>query len=377
MVSAGPRDGTGRSIDRRSLLLGSGALVGLLAGCSSKSGRPSGDDGQSSPPTTSGTGTPQLSLDEFQFPDGATADGLSASLVDTHTATITGAESVTMSESGQVNYAGGHTQDVAVTKRISSAGVRKKATGGDVPEALWVPSGASKSYVRMDAGFEKKYRIDHTDISPDDALESTVLTNLLAAGDWGGAVDVVAVDGVPTAHYRAESIADERALQRVVYEDSYDGLQADVYVTQDGYVRKYDYDVSGTSSGRKKSKNLTTTFGKLGETTVSAPEWLSTAKSDGYEFEADVVQNNRVVQFTDVNGPDIDGLRASVSGQGTHASGRVSETVSEGDTLNLAITEGGTLSTAIDEMPAQTTSLGDYVYAELRDGKFTLFSGDL
>ncbi|WP_206424997.1 hypothetical protein [Halosimplex salinum] len=391
------------SFSRRAILRSGGVLAATaVAGCSGDGGdtdTPAATDSPAPTPTATATPTetptatpspsptatetptatptpteePLPTVDEFEYADGASADGLSASLVSAHTGTITDAGSVTIAEQGQRDRSNSPASPVDVTRRVGSAGVLQERDTGDVTERLWASTSESDAFVQLDAGFEQRYRIDSSGPSPDQALGADRLELLLRAGEWGGVTEITEQNGRPVAEYVTSTAAHDQSALRLVGGDSLDAFQARIFLTQGGYLSRYEYDITATDGDQTVTATRTASFTGVGDTDVSQPDWYDTAVAEGYQFEAQIVEDNQALRLDVTNGTPVEQLDVVLDSRSGHGRGSISESVSEGDTLYLSYTGDRTLTYGINELPDQTSTFEEFVFAEVRDGPFSLF----
>jgi len=371
------------TISRRKTLAAGAALSAALAGCSG-SGDADGAEAQNDDTATSTEETtaqttedPTPTLAEFEYPAGASQEGLDgATLFGTHESTLTGAGSATL-ESNQTREFGSYSETVTATNELSADGVSRVTETGDLTESLWSPSSERVGYVRMEAGFEQRYRIDNQAPSPNEIADFRRFERLLAGAEWGEAAEVVEAGDDYAAVYQSTGIADEDSLLRLAFGQRVIEFEATVAVAQSGYVRDLTYDITVERDGDDSRQDVSTTVGNVGETTVEAPDWAETAREQGVQFNMGVTDDRRGIEFEMVNGADVaQGARLTLSNGRRRDSVQLSDALSEGDRLYLALSESGGLLIGEDGVPDGATQLEGFVRASVRLQQYLLFEGE-
>lgn len=371
--------GDDQQVTRRTVIATGAAASAALAGCTGGDD-PEGDAGGDGAPDAAETPTATPSaptLEDFEYPDGASQDGVDGStLADTHREAITGAGSMTL-EISETRAFDGFTSSSEYEKRWGSAGV-SKVTDGDVTETLWSPEGERLGYVQMDTGFEQRYRIDNRAPSPEQATEVARFEGLVAGVEWDAATEVVEdAAGDYGVVYEGSAVADENAFRGVIFGEVTD-IEASITVSEAGHVSELVYDVTTEQQHGTTEASVEATVTAVGETALQAPEWLETAKSEGTRFEMGIVDDGEVVELELVNGGEVPAdATVRLSSGGLSGRSGLPEAVSVGDRLNLALAAEGDLRVAVDGAPAESTALDRFVRATVRLDQFTLFEGEI
>lgn len=375
------------TISRRRMVATGVALSAALAGCSGSGdadGTAAQDDETATETTSEGTETtarttadPRPSLAEFEYPAGASRGGLDgATLFRTHESTLTDAGSAAL-DSTLTREFGSYSETVTATNELGADGVSRVTETGDMTESLWSPSRERVAYVRMEAGFEQRYRIDNQAPSPNEVAEFRRFEHLLTGAEWGEATEVVEADDDYAVAYEATGIADEDSLLRLAFGQRVTEFEARVSVTQSGYVRDLSYDISVDQDGDTARRDVSITVGAVGDVTVEEPDWASTARDEGVQFSMSVTDDRRGVELEMLNGADVPaGARLSLSNGRRRDSVQISDALSEGDRLYLALSDGGRLLTGADGVPDGATQLEGFVRTSLRVQQFLLFEGE-
>lgn len=372
----------------RRTLLGTGvALSAVLAGCTGSGGAGEEENTETTEVTDEETETetettaqttadPTPTLEEFEYPAGANRDGIDgATLFGTHESTLTSAGSTTL-ESDIAREFNDFSESIAVTSELAGGGVARVTEGEELTESLWSPSGESAAFVRMESGFEQRFRIDNRAPSPNEVAEFDRFRRLLAGAEWSEATEVVEAEDDYAAVYQSTGIADEQSLLRLVFGESVTEFEARVSVTQSGHVRDLSYDISVDRDGDTARRDVSITVGAVGETTVEEPDWAATAREEGVRFTLQPTDGRRAVVLEMVNGADVPPeTRASLSAGRNWGEAQLSEALSEGDRLYIALSEDGTLLTDESGVPDGATELSGQPSVTLRLHSYVLFRG--
>lgn len=390
--------GDEKTVSRRTVLAGGVAASALLAGCSEGGGEPSetetatatstSTDTPTSTPTETATATPTpepTTVENFAYPDGTSRDGVEGeTLYGSHRSSITDAGSAT-AELEQTRDSGSFSRSFVQTNAFSADGLSKVTERGELTESLWSPADADAAYVRMDTGFEQRYRIDNVAPQPQRLIQLPLAEAVLVGATWSEATEVVETSESDEGDeetfavvYEATGVADEQVLLRgTLFGDAVSEFSATIAVTETGHLHRLTYDISVERDGETVRQEATLSLDSLGTTTVTEPSWAGTAREDGVRFGIGTTDGNRLVEMEMQNGADLSGqVRADLSSS-SFASGELGQPVSVGDTLYLGLSGSGDLLVGVNEMPDGATELGDFVFASLRRQQFTLFEQDL
>lgn len=382
---------------RRALLLSGVATAVSLAGCSG--GDESTDTPEPTPtptltdtvtptdtaaPTATETETPTPtpedpapSLDEFAYPEGADRGSVSSSrLFRTHQSTLTDTGSVTLT--GEVTKRTDDFKETLVLeRRLADSGVAttREDVGDNLTESLWSPSDGSAAYVRLESGFDERYRIDDEAPAPNQIVEFRQFQQLLQGANWGEATEVVpAGENQYAVTYEATGIADEQRLARLQFGGSITEFDATIAVSQAGYLREISYDITTETSNGPRQRTVTMTVEAVGETTVEEPEWAETAREEGIQFEASTADDGTTVELKMVNGGEIPAdARVSLRDRNGRGEKRLSEAVTPGDSLFLSLSDNNELLVGTDAAPEGGRLFEESVRATVRHRGFELF----
>lgn len=91
------------------------------------------------------------------------------------------------------------------------------------------------------------------------------------------------VAGVETEVYEAsgaEDLNESAPAFQTIDPENVTTLESRVYVTEDGLVKRVEYEIRLDVDGTETSVDVTQTYSRLGETTVAAPDWLDDAREN-------------------------------------------------------------------------------------------------
>lgn len=373
----------------RRTLLASGAALGVfLAGCSGTSDGPTPTDTATPTPddrngpdggTPTGTRTPTPSaLDTFDYPEGATRSGISAEqLLGTHEATVTDAGSVTVMVEAETTYEN-RTEPSDRLAAFDSGAVYQRDVRDQIAERAWSPADESVTYVRMDAGDRRRYRIDDSGPSRSGIAGLEPFDALLAGAAWGEARAVVeTLDGGPGVVYDATGVADEARLLELLSGEQVTGFEASVTIAAAGYVETVTYELTVLSEGERVTRTAEAIATSLGETTVPEPSWANTARREGTRFEVGITPSEDFVRLELANGADIPGQTTVTVTADNAGSTTIGETISVGDTVYVGFNEAGKLQSAVNARPLTDVKLRGSTSVVVELGRFTLYRGRL
>jgi len=370
------------TLSRRALLAGGVALSTAMAGCSggeNSSGTPArtetGTEAAEGTPESTGTPTdPAPSLSAFDYPDGASREGIdSTALYSTHESTVTGAGSLTLDRERVLDdQYGGFTR--RETNEFGSAGIYREIVESDTTEAVWSPSGEDRAYTELSSGFDTVYRIDNQ--APDTNEVTGLFQTRLVLEDatWGEATDVVAAGDEFAVRYEATGLENNR---RVAYGNTAESFTATIAVTASGYVRELGYSVSYTQDGETVSVDVTATLSSVGSTTVEAPSWRDTAAENGVQFTGSLTDAGTAYRLEMVNGSGISSdARLSLRDDRGRDDSSLPNALTVGDTLYVGLSQSNELLVGSDGTPDGARELRGSVNVDLSGGPFTLFTDE-
>lgn len=379
-----------RRLYRRALLANGVALGVILAGCSGDSDAPTPTPtGTPTPDSTSvggetGTPTPtptESALARFDYPEGASRSGIEAEqLLSTHESTVRDAGSVTVIIEVVTRYEN-RTESRDVFETFDGDAVYRRDVGDQLATRSWSPPDESVTYVRLDVGDRRRFRIDDREPSRTAIAGLEPFDALIVGAAWGGAREVVeTVEGGPGVVYDATGVADESRLLELRSGDRVTDLAATLTVTAAGYVEEATYDLTVRQGDETVGRTATATVLSVGDTTVPEPSWAFDVKREGVQFEADIRSTEEHVRMKMVNGETIPGqatvtvTTAQGDQSGTTELGR---SLSAGDTLYAGFNGNGRLVADVNDLPITATKLGQRASVAIDLGRFPLFRGEV
>jgi len=370
------------TMSRRRMLASGVAVSAALAGCSGSGGDGTETEGDETTTETTDetemtaqtTEDPTPTPAEFEYPAGATRSGIDGTaLFRTHESALTDAGSATL-DSTLTREFGSYSETITSTNELGADGVRRVTETSDLTESLWSPSSERVGYVRMEAGFEQRYRIDNQAPSPNEIAEFRRFEYLLAGASWSEATEVVEAGDDYAAVYQSTGVADENALLRLAFGQRVSEFEATVAVTQSGHVRDLTYDITVEREDGQTRQDASITVRSVGETSLEAPDWTETARKQGVRFSMDATDDQRAVELEMRNGADVpEGSRVSLSNGRRRGSVQLTAALTEGDRLYLALSEGGDLLIGGDGVPDGATQLEGFVRTAVRFQQYLLF----
>jgi len=385
---------------RRVLLAKGAAVSALLAGCSgneepgTETPTATATETPTAEPTATPTDTPTetptetetetetetptpepVTVENFPYPEGASQSGLDGrTLYTTHRSVLVDAGSATVALDETRSYPDFSTS-VVETNAFTTGGITsEREQDGNPVETLWSPSDEDLGYVQMSTGFEQRYRIDNTVPRPERVLRLRLVENILRGGSWSEAREVVErEDGEHAVVYEATGVASEQSLFSVLFGERVTEFEATLTVAESGALPELSYTLTVDQGDRMAEETATLSLSALGETTVEEPSWAATAREDGVRFQSSVSDDRTVVELEMINGTDVSSEARVELGSNRFASGSLGQTLSTGDALYCGFSDSDELLVGVNEVPSGTTSLGDFVYARLSDGRFQLF----
>jgi outer membrane lipoprotein SlyB len=380
-------------VSRRSLLATGVALSTTLAGCSSNE-----DSGSTNTPesTSEGTRTPEPtpentpeptpeetatpeedptpSLSEFDYPEGASQDGLDgAGIYGTHESSLTGAGSLTLT-TDTIRTFDSFEESVTRVNQFDARNIHVKVEQSDdsPTEYRWSPSDTDLTYVQMESGFNTDYRIDNQAPETNTVTGLNAFEQYLTATEWGEATEVVeTADGYGVV-YNDTGVSQPG---RIAFGGEIDQYEASATVSESGYVVELTYDLTITfDDGETQQEQVTASLSKVGGTTVEEPEWASTAREQGVQFDIRLTDGGNAYEVEMVNGGEVpEGTRISLNSNQNRGSQRLSQALSVGDTLYIGLSNSGELLLDTDKVPDGVAELSGFTALRMRSD-FPLFT---
>ncbi|MFC6755481.1 MULTISPECIES: hypothetical protein [Haloarcula] len=338
---------------RRALLtVGAGACA-ALAGCGGD-GAPTetapGTDAEQQPTDSPGSDTVDGSgAVEFDYPSGTSESGVeNETLRFAHQEKVEAAGSATRT----TESTHGSLATTDVEKFDDEGNLFSEYRGQLVTQQSWVPADEDVEYVRVEKGDQTAYRIEDP-VGGTGGVATLGDTFVFLETVWGPAETVVETDDGPAVRYESDEVdtGDERISNTI---SSYD---ATLTVTEEGYIREFTFDVTEGESGESTDQSMTTTLSDVGETDLSVPTWLETARSDGVQFEASVRSDGAVFVLSMKNGMVPADATVELEDDQARKNGALLTSLSPGDTLYVGFSESDELLVHTDEPPADARSL--------------------
>lgn len=387
-------------VSRRSLLATGVALSTTLAGCSSNEDSGSTTTPESTPegtttpestpedtpestpedtpePTPEETTTPEEdptpSLSEFDYPNGASQDGLDgAGIYSTHESSLTGAGSLTLTTDRTLT-SDSFEQSTTRVNQFDARNIHVEVQqSGDSPtEYRWSPSDTDLTYVQMESGFNTDYRIDNQAPKTNRVTGLDSFEQYLTATEWGEATEVVETADGYGVTYSATGVSQP---ERIDFGGEIDQYEASATVSESGYVAELTYDLTITfEDGRTRQEQVTASLSKVGGTTVEEPAWASTARKEGVQFNVSLTDSGTAYEVEMVNGDEVpESTRISLNSNQNRGSQRLSQALSVGDTLYVGLSNTGELLLDTEQVPDGVVELSGFTALRMRSD-FPLF----
>lgn len=312
-------------------------------------------------------------LDDFEFPEHASREGLEAAdFVAAHLDYVRDAGSVTVVESTtrEDQYGNDESETEA---RIGSDGILVTEEDGTTVD-MWTEHESNRGFVRRDHGFQTAYQLTDEAVSVRTALLERDATNFADGFEFGEAAAAVEIDGTVTARYDVTGVADSRMAARLVYGQEITDATGSAFVTEDGLLKRFEYDLESRGDDTDQRQTAEVTYGDVGSTTVSEPEWVATAREDGRLLEATVTDDG-YLEFTLVNGKPLpEGTLFWADIQGMNSDEPLPDEVAVDDRIIVAANGNGA-SIAVNEKPASESNFSrDFVHVSFHSDGNTLYS---
>jgi hypothetical protein len=376
------------SVSRRSLLATGAALSVTLAGCSGNDDSGTTDTPESTP---EGTATPEStpeqtptpestpeedptpSLSEFDYPEGASQDGLDSSTIySTHESTVIDAGSLTLTTDTNRTI-DSFEESVTRVNEFDARNIHVTVEQADnsPTEYQWSPSDEDLTYVQMESGFNTEYRIDNQAPDTNTVTGLNPFKQYLTATEWGEAKEVVETADGYGVTYSSTGVSQPRNI----HGGEFDEYEASVTVSESGYVAELTYDLTVTfDDGAKQREQVTASLSKVGETTVEEPEWASTARDEGVQFDVSLTDSGTAYKIEMVNGDEVpENTRINLRSDRGRGSQNLSQALSVGDTLYLGLSNTGELLLETDQVPDGASELSGFISIRMRSD-FALFT---
>lgn len=245
------------------------AVVALLlvAGCSA------GDPGGGSPSASADT----LNSDGPMYEEPLVGSSVAAN----HEAVIDDGGSFTLvSNTEQSRDEQSQTVNSTVAVNYDSGALHSTQEAGSQTISTYVLANGS-AYQRFESQRGTEFR------QPPQPANASVFASgriaTLVTGFTYSHVGTETVDGTETEVYEASGAEDlnesARAFQSLDAENV-TALESRVYVTEDGLVKRFEYEIRLNVDDTETGVDVTQTYSRLGETTVEEPSWLDDARTN-------------------------------------------------------------------------------------------------
>lgn len=339
-----------------------------LAGCSG--GEESTPEASTEEGTPESTEIPAPSLGEFEYPEGASQDGISnAELYSAHESAVTGAGSLTLDREETNDFGNGESTRTEMNQ-FASGEIYQEINRGNRTESIWSPTDEDVSYVQLKSGFENTYRIDNQAPQTNRVTGLEGFRDIILGAEWGEAVEVVRSDDGFAVVYDATGVAN---ANEIVFSGEIDAFEATIAITESGYVSQLDYDLTVTRDRGAVETSSEATVTAVGKTQIQEPEWSETAADEGIQFESQLTTDGTVVEMEMVNGTEVPSeAMLSLSDERGRGRTAIPSALSVGDQLYVGLSESNELLVSMEQAPAEARSLQSYAFVNLRTN-FELF----
>lgn len=312
------------------------------------------------------------SLDDFEFPEYASRDGVSATeLRSDHFDRLIDAGSATISESEEFT-SGGHTSESITETQISGAGIVVNEERNRTTEERWTEHGNGRELIKRQQGFQTVYQIAEDATSEYEALMEGEVSWFTDQASFSEAVSVVEIDDTLTARYDVVDFSESTTGP----ESDDSEVTGSLFVTEGGIIKRLKRERTSRIDGTEHVEAIEVTYSDIGSTNVSEPEWTDTARQDGRRFDATVTDDG-YFSFELVNGDSLPrGSRVRVRAMGEGGGTTLPESVDVGDRLLVAVARES-IETGVNEPPAgENEATGDFVRIALRNEGLLLYEDE-
>jgi len=252
------------------------------------------------PEQTETTSEPAPTLDEFEYPEGASQDGIdSKTLYSTHESTLT--------ESGSLTYELTFTENIdgneysrAETNKLDAGNKWRRTENDGQTETTWSPAGEQLAYVQLESGFETGYRIENQALKTNQVAGLNIVRDSLRA-EWGEASEVIETEDGYAVVYESTGVGQVGRI----FADELTSFEATVTVSEGGVVRNMTQAYEGTIEGKTYSSDGEASVTAVGDTTLAKPEWAATARADGLQIKMEQTGGQTAVKLEMLNGKDL------------------------------------------------------------------------
>lgn len=188
-----------------------------------------------------------LSLEEFEFPEHASKTAFSGvDFFATHFEHLRGERSVAISVSRESVYRGTPTE-TTIESKIGSGEILTAQNEVGITTDEWSEIGAERGLIRRDTGSKRGYQITADTRKMKEVLVERNANQFAEGFDFTDAPAPAEIDGTLTARYDVSGIADSQPITEMVYADEITEATGSVFVTEDGYVKRFEYQIAFTA----------------------------------------------------------------------------------------------------------------------------------
>lgn len=343
---------TDRTVSRRRVLGTLSMGMAALAGCSGGQGGSATTTSEEtttattqSPTTTTET---EPTLESVSFPDGVTEDSVTANLLLAHKLAVSGtAYTITTQHSGPY-------RTTRTTIKLGTSKAAQKQVGvSGATKSFW--KNGSVGYCRANGG-AYYYHCDPT-VNRERIASYDLLSRHIRLGDYAPA-RVTERNGTTLITATASSATvTERLSHRIESVKSYTGT---LTFTPEGVIRSLSYTMTVVRPWDQQAETIEFSWkaSKIGNTTVSPPAWLSTAKERAFDFEVSAHPEKNYVTVDVVAGAGTFPVGyVTLTGPGGEYDADQRVPLENGDTLYVAPLSSGKLGVAVGEPPSGRASV--------------------
>ena len=251
------------------------AVVALLvlAGCSAGGG---GGDGTTTQTASNGTTQGDVSDPVYETPlDGQTvAENHRSVIADANTFTL-----VSTSNQSRGNQSASSESTLKANYESGAYSSVQQARGRTIEKYVFA-NGTAYQRFELSTG-DTRYTVPQRT-----ANASTIATGQVATFVDAFQYELVGtqtIDGTETYVYEASGVSDLNTSAPAFSNldtENVSNVGAHVYITDEGLVKQFGYELGLTTNGQEASVNVTQRFTNLGETTVEPPAWIGEARAN-------------------------------------------------------------------------------------------------
>lgn len=328
------------------------AMLAITAGCAGILG----DNGDSTSPIDDGTDTdsPDVDQSEFEYPTGASADGLEAERVfEGHERSFAEINSVTVNSTQSFEAPDGDFTTTGVAQFEDEMGVLEETQPSGTQEK-WTDG--NDVYVQNTVESDSRTHLSDLPFSADRQFDTFQLQGIIDNAEFE-AVEFTTMNGESVAKYESTTVDTDGLSEELFPSQDIGDASATVYIGESGLIHSYEFSTEVSQAGEMNDFTISNELTAVDSTTVESPAWVAEAGDTAVAMSVD--QTDSYLALTMESGESIPADAEFSLSSGEQQELPLTDSFDQGDTLYVYM-QDGEIETSYTEPTGSTQAVGGY-----------------